>query len=329
MQNSPHTNHDLNRLDAALDSRYWKWIFTDPTACPPTLSACFRENLSHIHADSWPERFYWGGVYLNGRLQDCDCAVETPCKIEYYEPKLPIAVAHELFPRLTTENIVYQDEDLIVVFKPTRLPTMPAKEQRHFSAKSEVEKLLGVTTHIPSRLDMSVCGLVPMSVSPRMHPLLQNVFESRSVIKTYVLATRNRPAWNSTTCIGSIGRSPVHPILREVVAVGGQKSVTRFSVLDIPSSENPGGNTFLEVQPVTGRTHQIRVHSGFMNCPIVGDNFYGGFPSSQLHLCCARLSFTHPLTNRTMDVGLPKNLSPKWLPPAVLERLCTADPTGL
>lgn len=304
--------HDLTRLENALSSRYWKWTFEDPAVCPSTLLDCLTQNLPHIPASAWQERLDWGGVYVNGRAKIQDCLLPIPCKVEYYEPKSPLNEVKSSFPSFDQSKIVYRDPDLIIVNKPAKYPTMPAKEQRQFSLKTAIEKLTGESVHIPSRLDTSVSGLVPVSISQRMHPLIQQVYESRSVQKLYVLGTDRPPRWSSCSCIGSISRSPVHPILRHVSEQNAQSAMTTFSVVR-SLQENYSPATLMWAQPITGRTHQIRVHAAFMGCPIWGDNFYGGATAEELHLACYRLKFCHPLTGTELDISIPDGSLPQWL----------------
>lgn len=301
----------LARIEDALRTRYWSWVFRDPSETPSSLLVLLMNTLPHIDSTSWPERFEFGGIFINGYEALTDSPLPCPCKIEYYEPKFEIRRATEIFPSFHSNYVIYRDEDLAVVFKPPGLSSMPAKEQRHFSLKNSVEKLIGVTVHMPSRLDVSVEGLVMISISARMHPLLQKLFESREVTKIYRLATHRleqREAWVDD---GAIDRDELHPVLRKVSVCGGQKARTEFRRIGTVSRADQDLAIF-EARPITGRTHQIRVHAANSKIPIVGDRFYGGIHAATLHLVSHEVRLTHPISRRPLEVTLPPLLTPSY-----------------
>lgn len=278
---------------------------------PSRLLEVLSRGLPHIAFDSWPERFDFGGVYVNGHLADGDQNLSFPCRVEYYEPKFNISEASTIYPAVDEDSIVYRDDDIAVAYKPARLSSMPAKEQRHFSLKKSLETLLRVTIHMPSRLDVSACGLVVVSISPRAHAPLQQAFETRRVIKRYVCATKGECGWDRKVEQGSIGRDPRHPVLRISPATRGQSAETIFTNLgkSVSSGEDVA---ILCAQPVTGRTHQIRVHAAANHLPLYGDMFYGGASAPYLHLASAYISFEHPLHSKRLELALPERFQTDW-----------------
>jgi tRNA pseudouridine32 synthase/23S rRNA pseudouridine746 synthase len=207
---------------------------------------------------------------------------------------------------------VYRDDEIAVAYKPARLSSMPAKEQRHFSLKKSLETLLGVTIHMPSRLDVSARGLVLVSTSPRAHAPLQRAFESRRVIKRYLCATKGECGWDRKVEQGLIGRDPRHPVLRISPATQGQSAETIFT--NLGKGDSSGEEvTILCAQPVTGRTHQIRVHASANRLPLYGDMFYGGAPAQYLHLASVYLAFKHPLHERRIELSLPERFQTDWM----------------
>jgi tRNA pseudouridine32 synthase/23S rRNA pseudouridine746 synthase len=265
--------------------------------------------LPHVAEDSWPERFWWGGVYVNGRAAMENIPLPSPVKVEYYEPKFAVSEAPKLFAHINDSNIIYRDEDIAIIFKPAKLPTLPAKEQRHFSLKDQIERLLECTVHIPSRLDFSVSGLVPVSISSRANRGLQNAFQDRRAGKFYRFRSDKNASWESLSCIGPIAPDPLHPVLR-MVGEDGLPSSTTFR--RISSTTQDSQSTLYEAQPRTGRTHQIRVHAASLGIPILGDSFYGGREESELHLCCIRLEINHPVTGTALIVTVPERFMPTW-----------------
>jgi 23S rRNA-/tRNA-specific pseudouridylate synthase len=145
-----------------------------------------------------------------------------------------------------------------------------------------------------------------------MHPLLQRVFETRQVNKHYRLAStsvRDNHSWEHT---GSIGRDPRHPVLRQVVIDGGQPAQTQFSSVGTAQVSGVAASIY-EAKPITGRTHQIRVHSAASGIPIIGDNFYGGVDAPYLHLVSYRIRLIHPITSVQIDLKLPASMGPSWV----------------
>jgi 23S rRNA-/tRNA-specific pseudouridylate synthase len=208
---------------------------------------------------------------------------------------------------------VYEDDELLVFFKPSGLASMPTREQVQHNLKTLLLSYLGPaftssSLHMPSRLDTSVSGLVLVSKHPAMHRPLQRLFEHRRLRKLYVLRTQTSLAWNTFDALGSIGRDPRHPVLRCVTATAGKAAHTVFTKLIERSS-----GSYLAAQPVTGRTHQIRVHASSYGFPIDGDNFYAGAENPELALMSAALRFIHPHSHRELLILAPATALPYWV----------------
>jgi RluA family pseudouridine synthase len=311
---------DLERIYEALGSRYWSWIFREGQAPPETLLALFQRELPHIALDSWPERFAWGGVYVNGQPVARDIGLIVPCMVEYYEPKGGVETAKRSYPAFDPRrHVVFEDHDLLIAYKPAGLPCLPQRDQRSFHLCASLEQHLRCKVHMPSRLDHSCAGLVIASKSQEMHPYLQLAFEERAVAKHYLLEAAGECEWQEYLMDAAIDRDASHPVLRRVVPSGGKPAKTHFKVVSRRPVINADGShaprTLLEAKPVTGRTHQIRVHIAALGMPIVGDSFYGGPPDPELHLLSWRLSLLHPFTEKRLDVALPQELLPEWMVP--------------
>ncbi len=277
-----------------------------------TVCELLCENLPHINETSWAQRFDFGGIYMNGREARADTPLSYPCKIEYYEPKFDISDAHSVFPSFESNYLLYVDDDIAVAYKPPKLPSMPAKEQRHFSLKASLEKALGLTIHMPSRLDVSARGLVVVSLSQRAHAPLQRAFESRRVQKGYRLATTSPCCSNSFTIDLNIARDRSHPVLRTVSDTEGQSALTHFEFCHATHS-GEHQVAVLRAYPVSGRTHQIRVHAAAAGVPILGDNFYGEVEADSLHLVSYELALEHPHSGSSLSFSLPSTLCPAWI----------------
>ncbi len=303
---------NLERVNETLRTRYWSFILRAIDDGPPRLLDLLKERLPHIPENSWPERFDFGGVYVNGREALGDQALPLPARVEYYEPKFDIATATSLFPSFKQNYVIFSDGDIAVVYKPPHLSSMPAKEQRHFSLKASLDAFFKTTIHMPSRLDVSAQGIVIVSLSPSAHGGLQRAFERRTVHKTYRLATQSSCTWNEKSVDLNIALQPDHPVLRTVSRTEGQSALTHFTFARRLSHDGTDTNVF-EAKPVTGRTHQIRVHSAASGIPILGDNFYGGASAPYLHLVSCALTLPHPVSGTEMTFVLPDHLRPTWI----------------
>ena len=304
-----------DRITESLGSIYHCFKYYDNL--PADLITALKINLSHIAADSWEERFDWGGVYVNGKIAKNNQKLPCPCRIEYYEPKISIEYQKNQFPKFNSNWIIYEDDFLIICFKPYNLPSMISKEQIKINLYNYLKDYSNCDIHLPSRLDFSTAGLILISKNEKSHPLLQKMFESKKIKKTYILETPYLPEWDEFELISRIDKDLAHPILRKVVTTGGKEAITLFKKIReskfIDCENNPIKTCLLEAQPKTGRTHQIRVHTAYLGKPIIGDNFYGGLASDCLHLVSHGIEFKHPLTNELISYTIPSSLLPYWL----------------
>ena len=298
---------NLARVQAAFTSRKWQWCFFNQSELPADLLTALRLGLPHIDAASWQERLEWGGVYLNGRCLRSNCTLPLPCKIEYYEPSFPLDQADQFYPAFSPQQILYRDEILLVAFKPTGIPSLPAREQSHFNFKSQIEASIGLSLHFPARLDMSASGLLIASLDPRYHGAINRLYETRSIRKFYRLEVHPCVSWTRLSVDAAIDKDPLHPVLRRTVEHGGKSALTHFSLIS-----QRDHTSLLEAKPLTGRTHQIRVHAKHSGHALVGDKFYGGMEAKELHLACTQLAFKHPVNQSELDIALPINFMPSW-----------------
>lgn len=309
---TPPDRQILERVEQTLRTRYWCFTAYSEQDGPATLLQFLISRLPHISAESWAERFDFGGIYINGREALSDSALPYPCRIEYYEPKFTISEASAIFPSFSDESVLFHDGYIAVVYKPPRLSSMPAKEQRHFSLKRYLDQYFNTPIHMPSRLDVSAQGLIVVSTSPEAHAGLQHAFERRTVSKTYRFATSTVEPFEDHSVTLKIAKDPHHPVLRTASLHDGQTAETQLAFSHHASS-GEHKISVITAKPVTGRTHQIRVHAASQLMPIIGDNFYGGVFAPYLHLVSFSLSITHPVTKRFLTFELPENRTPAWV----------------
>ncbi len=196
----------------------------------------------------------------------------------------------------TDLEIIYEDETLLVVNKPSGLLSVPGKE-----AAASVQALMqarhpqALAVH---RLDMDTSGLLLITKTKEAYRCLQREFEQRLVRKRYI-ALLDGLVPNDRGSISLPLRPDLHDRPRQVADLAhGKPAITDYEVLE----RRRNGRTLIAFYPQTGRTHQLRVHAAHplgLHCPIVGDALYGT-PAQRLCLHAERLEFTHPATGERM-----------------------------
>ena len=203
-------------------------------------------------------------------------------------------------PLIATHNndevkIIYDDEFLLVVDKPSGMLTVPGKDEEAESLLEKVCKMLpeGENALEVHRLDQATSGLVVFAKTKDIQSALRQQFEQRKVHKTYLALLDGCPAEQEGVIDLPLRPNPDDRPRQIVDHKNGKQAITHYRVL-----EHRGNRTLVEFTPLTGRTHQLRVHASHpqgLNCPIVGDMLYGT-ASDRLHLHAQTISFTHPVT---------------------------------
>jgi 23S rRNA pseudouridine1911/1915/1917 synthase len=213
-------------------------------------------------------------------------------------------------------TIVYEDSDLIVIDKPAGMVVHPAPGHPSgtlvnavLSHTPDLRPIGGeLRPGIVHRLDRDTSGLLVIAKNEPTLRFLQAQLKQRlGVDKRYLTLVDGGPQPESGTIDAPIGRDPRRPQQMAAVATG-RPSVTHFRVL-----QRYDHHTLLECKPVTGRTHQIRVHLSAIGCPVAGDRVYGrkrpSIPLNRHFLHATRLTFHLPSgEERTFDAPLPPEL---------------------
>lgn len=190
-------------------------------------------------------------------------------------------------------SIVYEDEALLVLDKPAGVIVHPTSNRERGTLANF---LLGYyqktgqpsAVHVLTRLDRDTRGLVVFAKNAWAHALLMDALAAGEVEKTYLARTRGWIAEDAGRIELPIARLAPGSLLR-CVREDGKRAVTEFRVL-----ERSQADCLLELRPVTGRTHQLRVHCAALGHPILGDPQYGGGDGGQ-RLVCKRLRLRQPL----------------------------------
>lgn len=193
---------------------------------------------------------------------------------------------------------VFEDEWLVVVNKPAGLLSVPGKDSEAHSVYQYIKRKYPEATGalMVHRLDMDTSGLMVVAKTPEVHRLLQEQFERHTIQKRYIAlldeSQRTDPLPDSGVVSLPLCPDPSDRPRQMVNETYGKPSVTRYRILS-----RSNGRLRVIFYPLTGRTHQLRVHSAHpagLGCPIVGDVLYGT-PSDRLYLHAEYLEFIHPV----------------------------------
>lgn len=212
-------------------------------------------------------------------------------------------------------RILFVDDAIVVVDKPPGMPSVPA---RNPADPPDVARRLSGT--LPSargwpeavhRLDRDTSGLLLLARSPAARAALGRAFERGLVEKRYLALVRGGPPAPAGLIHLPIAPDPLRPPAQRPCATLGRRATTRWRTL--PADTGAEGVTLVELEPVTGRSHQLRVHLAWLGCPVLGDRLYGGAAGGggrRLWLHAARLAFPHPGDGRRMAFLAPLCLEP-------------------
>ena len=284
-----------------------------PTGLPTGTGDCAAPKLLHYAATHQLKplamaEFWWGPAIGDKRPRNFYGACVERCQpiMGFLLSGLPqppglTAPAHIDIP------ILYQDEALVVVDKPTGLLSVPGRTS-HLQ-DSVLSRLRCQLTEYPflkaaHRLDKGTSGIFVLAASSTVHQQLSRQFAQRHVQKTYE-AVLMRPITSTSGMIDlPLWRNPRDRPKQSVDRQRGKPSLTEFRVLDT-NTDTPR----VSFKPHTGRTHQLRVHAAHpdgLNSPILGDTLYGDKTSTcRLHLHATSIQFTHPVTEKPLQFCSP------------------------
>lgn len=200
----------------------------------------------------------------------------------------------------TPLDILYEDDSLLVVNKPAGMLSVPGKND----LDSIFQRLRILYPHatgpiIVHRLDMATSGLLLAAKTKEVHQKLQALFEERKIKKRYTALLEGELSFTHGTISLPLCLNPLDRPRQMVDFTHGKEAVTYYETMGY---EN--GKTRVYFYPLTGRTHQLRVHAAHsqgLNHPIVGDELYG-WKSDRLYLHAAELEFLHPVTQKIIHI---------------------------
>jgi 23S rRNA pseudouridine1911/1915/1917 synthase len=274
-----------------------------------TLGAVSRTSVQQLIAE--------GGVLINGRASKAGYMLRPGDEVtmlkEAGTPR-PQEISSQPLPL----NIVYEDEDLLIINKVPGMVVHPAPG--HYD-DTLVNALLARYPSLQAaegaprpgivhRLDRDTSGLLIVAKNARTQAALTEQMKRHEVVKRYLALVEGVVPLDSGSIDAPIGRDPRHRQQMNITATAGREARTRFRVL-----ERFARHTLLLIQLETGRTHQIRVHLRAIGYPVAGDRVYGGsrqsLPLHRQFLHAYQLEFAHPTTGQRMmfEAPLPEDLS--------------------
>lgn len=271
--------------------------------------------------------------YLQKLLKDGNITVNQKCVKSNYkvsfqdeiEVHFPEIESPDILPENIPLDILYEDEDILVVNKPKQMVVHPAPGHYSHTLVNAVlyhckEHLSGINgiarPGIVHRIDMDTTGSLLICKNDRAHQILAEQLKEHTITRKYVAVVHGNIKEDTGTVRAPIGRHPTDRKKMSTHASNGREAVTHYRVL-----ERFGQFTYIECELETGRTHQIRVHMSSIGHPILGDAVYGPakcpFHLQGQTLHARLLGIIHPSTGEYMEFDAPL---PEYFT-TVLERL--------
>ena len=204
-------------------------------------------------------------------------------------------------------DILYEDEDLLIIHKDGRTPVHPSQGHHgdtlaNFLMAYYDQIGLRAAFHPVNRLDRGTSGLMAVAKHPHAHELLQQQLQDGRLTRTYLAVCEGVPAPPAGVVDAPLAREP-GSVLRRMVSPEGAAARTHYEVL-----EQTNGRSLVRLRLETGRTHQIRVHMTHLGCPLVGDFLYGTETQElpdRFALHSASIRLYQPITGEEISLACP------------------------
>jgi tRNA pseudouridine32 synthase/23S rRNA pseudouridine746 synthase len=212
----------------------------------------------------------------------------------------------------TPVPILFADGHLVIVDKPGGVPSVPARTPLDPPAVAAVLAAAWGALEAVHRLDRDTSGLLVLARTAAARTALGRALESRRVAKRYLAIVAGVPPAAAGTIHQPLADDPARPPAKRADPILGRRATTRWQVIET-IGRGDELQTLVELEPVTGRSHQLRAHLAWLGCPIVGDRLYGRerHPApARLALHAATLEFPHPDDGRVVRLAAPPAGSP-------------------
>lgn len=270
------------------------------------LDKFFAEKLKDFSRTHITKIIDMGLAKVNGEVAKSSYKVKTDDIIEIEIPEVkPLEVNKEDIPL----DIVYEDDDILIINKPQGMVVHPAPGHSEHTLVNAIlnhcTNLSGINgvarPGIVHRIDKDTSGLICVAKNDAAHIALSKQLETHTMARTYAALVRGVIKENNGEINMPIGRDPHNRQKMAVTKTNSKEAVTYFKVI-----ERYKNHTLIECSLKTGRTHQIRVHMSYIGFPVEGDPLYGGKKYDALYkggqlLTAIGLTLIHPTTNKEMN----------------------------
>jgi len=283
------------------------------------LDSWIAETVTSLSRNRAQKLIEQGAVQVNGVI--CQQKKALINRSDHIQIDIPEATPYALIPENIPLDILYEDDQLLMLNKPAGMVVHPAPGHPTgtlvhallFHCGSELTGVGGVQRPgIVHRLDKNTTGVMVAAKTEVALHSLQAQIQAKTARREYLGIVNGAPKAEQGTIDQPIGRHPKHRKKMGIIPLqaGGRTAITHWKTI-----ERLGNYTLVQFQLETGRTHQIRVHSAYMGHPIVGDPDYGSgksagikLPGQALH--AFRLTLSHPITQATItgEAPLPERM---------------------
>lgn len=234
------------------------------------------------------------GILLDGERVKADKVVKCGERLLL---TIPDEESENIEPEEMELDILFEDEDILAVNKPDNMPSHPSKGHytktlangimHYFKGKNSAVRII-------TRLDKDTTGIVLVAKNPLAAQRLNDDIANGRIYKEYVAIVNGVPTPEKGEIRAKIGRDCG---IKRKVSEDGKEAVTQYETV-----EKCGEFSRVKLVPVTGRTHQLRVHMSYINCPIYGDKMYGAVQGGGFRLHCRRICFCHPVNGEMVEI---------------------------
>lgn len=247
-----------------------------------------------------------GLVFINGKVASKSDKPQAGDEVTVH---LPDPQPYDVLPQNLNLDIVFEDDDLLVVNKPKGMVVHPAAGNFEntlvnglmYHCKDKLSGINGVLRPgIVHRIDKNTSGLLIVAKNDNSHNFLSEQIKEHSFTREYEAVVYGNVKQDSGTINAPIGRHPVKRKQMAVTSTASRNAITHYEVI-----ERFGDFTHLKLRIETGRTHQIRVHMAYLGHPVAGDDVYGpkkvitSLGGQCLH--ARKIGFIHPATNKYFE----------------------------
>ncbi len=237
----------------------------------------------------------FGSVWVRGKVCRKQSRVLAPG--DYIAMQVP-AYGPVRFYEADPARIIFRDEVLLAYDKEPGIPCQQTPYDGYNHLFGALQRFLGPEAYLAlhHRLDRLTSGVMVFSVSQRANQSISRLFSQRGIGKTYLAVVQGEPEREEWEVDQPIAKRKGEYYCPE----DGQGKPARTAFRVLASGQ---GRTLIQARPLTGRTHQIRLHLKACGMPIIGDEAYGGIPAERMMLHALSLEFEHPVNGRAMKIA--------------------------